>query len=184
MSGFVAEMTIFFGAFEHPDMFHRVLTIASTMSIVITAVYILRMVGKFLYGPMQDKHHAALTDAVWYEKIAVVTLISFYIGLQTSPAVASTMAFATLTLARLFHGFNCRSTHSIFKLGLFSNTASIGAFFIGTLLLAFVLFVPFMQPLFSVTALTGAQAGFIALLAFIPTFIIQFVKVIVENVRK
>jgi Ca2+-transporting ATPase len=41
-----------------------------------------------------------------------------------------------------------------------------------------------MQPLFSVTALTGAQAGFIALLAFIPTFIIQFVKVIVENVRK
>ena len=116
--------------------------------------------------------------------IAVVTLISFYIGLQTSPAVASTMAFATLTLARLFHGFNCRSTHSIFKLGLFSNTASIGAFFIGTLLLAFVLFVPFMQPLFSVTALTGAQAGFIALLAFIPTFIIQFVKVIVENVRK
>ena len=116
--------------------------------------------------------------------IAVVTLISFYIGLQTSPAVASTMAFATLTLARLFHGFNCRSTHSIFKLGLFSNAASIGAFFIGTLLLAFVLFVPFMQPLFSVTALTGAQAGFIALLAFIPTFIIQFVKVIVENVRK
>ena len=116
--------------------------------------------------------------------IAVVTLISFYIGLQTSPAVASTMAFATLTLARLFHGFNCRSTHSIFKLGLFSNTASIGAFFIGTFLLAFVLFVPFMQPLFSVTALTGAQAGFIALLAFIPTFIIQFVKVIVENVRK
>ena len=68
--------------------------------------------------------------------------------------------------------------------GLFSNTASIGAFFIGTFLLAFVLFVPFMQPLFSVTALTGAQAGFIALLAFIPTFIIQFVKVIVENVRK
>ena len=116
--------------------------------------------------------------------IAVVTLISFYIGLQTSPAVASTMAFATLTLARLFHGFNCRSTHSIFKLGLFSNAASIGAFFVGTLLLAFVLFVPFMQPLFSVTALTGAQAGFIALLAFIPTFIIQFVKVIVENVRK
>ena len=94
------------------------------------------------------------------------------------------MAFATLTLARLFHGFNCRSTHSIFKLGLFSNTASIGAFFIGTFLLAFVLFVPFMQPLFSVTALTGAQVGFIALLAFIPTFIIQFVKVIVENVRK
>lgn len=85
LSGFVAEMTIFFGAFEHPDMFHRVLTIASTTSIVITAVYILRMIGKFLYGPIQNQHHKELTDAVWYEKIAVVTLIAFIIAIGSLP---------------------------------------------------------------------------------------------------
>lgn len=116
--------------------------------------------------------------------IAISTLIAFYIGLQVNAATASTMAFATLTLARLFHGFNCRSTHSIFKLGFTSNIYSVGAFFLGVFLLAFVIFVPFMHPLFSVATLTGAQIGFIGLLAFIPTVIIQIVKVIVENVKK
>ena len=116
--------------------------------------------------------------------IAISTLIAFYIGLQVNAATASTMAFATLTLARLFHGFNCRSTHSIFKLGFTSNIYSVGAFFLGVFLLAFVIFVPFMHPLFSVATLTGAQIGFIGLLALIPTVIIQIVKVIVENVKK
>ena len=116
--------------------------------------------------------------------IAVATMAAFYMGLETSDAMASTMAFATLTLARLFHGFNCRSTHSIFKLGFTSNIYSVGAFFLGVFLLAFVIFVPFMHPLFSVATLTGAQIGFIGLLAFIPTVIIQIVKVIVENVKK
>ena len=45
LSGFVAEMTIFVGSFQHTDTFHRVLTIVATTSIVITAVYILRLVG-------------------------------------------------------------------------------------------------------------------------------------------
>lgn len=116
--------------------------------------------------------------------IAISTLIAFYIGLQVNAATASTMAFATLTLARLFHGFNCRSTHSIVKLGFTSNIYSVGAFFLGVFLLAFVIFVPFMHPLFSVATLTGAQIGFIGLLALIPTVIIQIVKVIVENVKK
>jgi NADH-quinone oxidoreductase subunit M len=75
LSGFVSEMTIFVGSFQHDDLFHRVLTIVACASIVITAVYILRVVGKILLGPVQDKHHEALTDAVWYEKIAAVTLI-------------------------------------------------------------------------------------------------------------
>ena len=61
--------------------------------------------------------------------IAVCTMIAFYIGLSADSATASSMAFATLTLARLFHGFNCRSRHSIFKIGLTSNIYSIGAFF-------------------------------------------------------
>ena len=116
--------------------------------------------------------------------IGAVTIIAFYIGLQVNSAVASTMAFATLTLARLFHGFNCRGRESIFELGLFSNIYSVGAFVVGVLLLAFVLFVPFMQPLFSVEVLTGAQVGFIGLLAFIPTVIIQIAKVIYSQIKK
>lgn len=116
--------------------------------------------------------------------IAVATMAAFYIGLQVDAATASTMAFATLTLARLFHGFNCRSSHSVFKIGLTSNVYSLLAFAAGVGLLAFVLFVPFMHPLFRVAELTGVQIGFIALLAFIPTVIIQLIKVIVENIKK
>ncbi len=75
LSGFVAEMTIFVGSFEHADMFHRVFTIVACCSIVITAVYILRVVGKLLFGPVQDEHHLQLTDAVWWERLSVITLV-------------------------------------------------------------------------------------------------------------
>ena len=115
--------------------------------------------------------------------IAVCTMIAFHIGLSTDSATASSMAFATLTLARLFHGFNCRSRHSIFKIGLTSNIYSIGAFFGGVLLLALVIFVPVMRTLFSVSTLSGYQIGMIAMLAFIPTVIIQLYKVMKEHVH-
>ena len=75
LSGFVAEMTIFVGSFQNADMFHRVFTIVACCSIVITAVYILRVVGKLLFGPVQDKHHEELTDATWWERLSTVTLI-------------------------------------------------------------------------------------------------------------
>ena len=75
LSGFVAEMTIFFGSFQDADMFHRIFVIAATCSIVITAVYILRVVGKLLLGPVQDEHHRSLTDATWWERLSTVTLI-------------------------------------------------------------------------------------------------------------
>ena len=115
--------------------------------------------------------------------IAVCTMIAFHIGLSTDSATASSMAFATLTLARLFHGFNCRSRHSIFKIGLTSNIYSIGAFFGGVLLLALVIFVPVMRTLFSVSPLSGYQIGMIVLLAVIPTVIIQLYKVMKEHVH-
>ncbi|MFQ7090857.1 MAG: cation-translocating P-type ATPase [Coprococcus sp.] len=115
--------------------------------------------------------------------IAVCTMIAFHIGLSTDSATASSMAFATLTLARLFHGFNCRSRHSIFKIGLASNIYSVGAFFGGVLLLALVIFVPVMRTLFTVSPLSGYQIGMIALLAFIPTVIIQLYKVMKEHVH-
>ena len=117
--------------------------------------------------------------------IAVVSIIAFYLGnpMQT-PAIASTMAFATLTLARLFHGFNCRGNSSIFKLGLMSNVYSILAFLVGTLLLVLVLFVPFLQSWFAVETITQAQFGMIWILAFIPTFIIQLIKSVIDLVNR
>ena len=75
LSGFVAEMSVFVGSFQHADLFHRVLTLVAATSIVITAVYILRVVGKLLYGPVVNQNHLALTDAAWFERISVVTLI-------------------------------------------------------------------------------------------------------------
>ena len=81
MSGFVAEMTIFVGSFEHTDIFRRVFTIIACTSIVITAVYILRVVGKLLYGEVQDKHHLALTDASWFERLSAITLMVAVAGL-------------------------------------------------------------------------------------------------------
>lgn len=75
LSGFVAEMTIFVGSFEHMDMFHRAFTIVACCSIVITAVYILRVVGKLLLGPVYDEHHLKLTDAEWWERLSTATLI-------------------------------------------------------------------------------------------------------------
>ncbi len=85
LSGFVAEMTIFFGSFQESDTFHRVFVILATTSIVTTAVYILRVVGKLLLGPVQDDHHLSLTDATWYERFATVTLIVCIAGIGCFP---------------------------------------------------------------------------------------------------
>ena len=109
--------------------------------------------------------------------IAVCTMAAFHLGLSKGgSAMASTMAFSTLTLARLFHGFNCRSEKSIFRLGFKRNWYSLGAFAAGVCLLALVLFVPVLQRVFSVTPLSGSQAGMIFILALIPTIIIQIAK--------
>lgn len=113
--------------------------------------------------------------------IAVSVIAAFLIGLKTSSAVACTMAFSTLTFARLFHGFNCRSEHSIFKIGFKNNWYSLAAFVAGSLLLSLILFVPSLHSLFTVTPLAGGQVGMIALLAFLPTVVIQTVKVIREK---
>ncbi len=75
LSGFVAEMTIFVGSFQNADLFRRILTIVATTSIVITAVYILRVVGKLLFGAVQNDEHRKLTDAQWYERFSTAILI-------------------------------------------------------------------------------------------------------------
>ena len=84
-SGFIAEMTIFVGSFEQPDLFHRTVTIIACTSIVITAVYILRVVGKILYGTIKNEHHLARTDATWDERFTVICLIICVAGLGIAP---------------------------------------------------------------------------------------------------
>ena len=90
-SGFIAEMTIFIGSFQNADTFHRVLTIAACTSIVITAVYILRVVGKILYGTCKNEHHLQLTDATWDERFSVICLILAVAALGMAPLWVSNM---------------------------------------------------------------------------------------------
>lgn len=111
--------------------------------------------------------------------IAICTMTAFHLGLRSGDeALASTMAFATLTLARLFHGFNCRSHRSIFHLGFRSNMASVWAFTAGVVFLLLVLFVPVLSSLFAVSVLSPAQIGAILGLAFLPTLVIQLVRLV------
>lgn len=112
--------------------------------------------------------------------IAIATMAAFYIGYENGDArMASTMAFATLTLARLFHGFNCRGAESIFALKFSTNKYSVMAFFAGVILLFAVLFVPVLRTLFMVSPeFSVANLGEIVLLAFLPTLFIQIYKII------
>ena len=114
--------------------------------------------------------------------IGTIVMTAYHIGLSSGgAALASTMAFATLTLARLFHGFNCRADASIFRLGFRSNKYSVLAFLTGLVLLNAVLFIPAFHSLFLIADLSAANVGMIYLLAFLPTVIIQAYKVIKER---
>lgn len=109
--------------------------------------------------------------------IAAATMVAFYLGMDINNGMACTMAFATLCMARLFHGFNCRGSRSIFRLP--SNPYSVGAFFVGTLLLMLVLFVPALHGLFDIdNALTLTNIGQIVGLAFAPTLLIQLSRIV------
>ena len=109
--------------------------------------------------------------------IACASMASYWVGLSTGGAgLAMTLAFATLTLARLFHGFNCRGEKPIWRLGLRTNKASVAAFAAGVVLLAAVLLIPALAGLFEVSAFTAAQLGLTVLFAFLPTVAIQLWK--------
>ena len=97
LSGFVAEMTIFVGSFQHADLFHRVFTIVACTSIVITAVYILRVVGKLLFGPVQNEHHRELTDATWWERFSAITLVVCVAAIGCFPNWISNLIRESLT---------------------------------------------------------------------------------------
>ncbi|HQG77491.1 MAG TPA: NADH-quinone oxidoreductase subunit M [Bacteroidales bacterium] len=96
LSGFVAEMTIFVGAFQHPDTFHRVATIIAVSSIVITAVYILRVIAILLLGPSEKNSYELFSDARWYERLSTVTLIVFIAFIGLLPFLLTSMTGASL----------------------------------------------------------------------------------------
>lgn len=114
--------------------------------------------------------------------IAITTMTAYYIGLNTSSgtraaSVASTMAFATLCLGRLVHGYNCKSKSIImFKKGFFNNVALQIAFLVGVALLSAVLFIPGLHSMFKIASLSVMQIVTIFGLAVLNLPIIQFIK--------
>ena len=117
--------------------------------------------------------------------IAVVTMAAYFLGLRDGgDGLAMTLAFSTLTMARLFHGFNCRGQSSLVRLGLTTNPFSIAAFLTGMVLLALVLFVPAMHGLFSVSDFTMAEMGTALGLALLPTVLVQLWRVLRESLKK
>ncbi|HWI46994.1 MAG TPA: cation-translocating P-type ATPase [Rummeliibacillus sp.] len=111
--------------------------------------------------------------------IAISTIIAFRMGLATGDTTtATTMAFTTLCLSRLVHGFNSRSKESIFTIGVFSNKYTWLAFIIGVVCLHLVLFMPWLTGVFEVAKLSGLQLGYIYVLSFIPFLVNQWFKVL------
>ena len=118
--------------------------------------------------------------------IALATILAFHIGLASGgAAVASTMAFATLCLSRLFHGFNCKSGRPvIFTRAFWNNKFLLGAFAIGAVLLSAVLLIPPLEPLFDVAELSAGLVGAIVGLAFASMVVIQILKAIRTHGKK
>ncbi len=95
-SGFVAEMQIFVGAFQHDDMFYRILTIISVSAIVVTAVYILRVVGIMLMGPVKDDTFLNFERVTWYEKLGILLLFIPIVGIGVAPLWLSDMILESI----------------------------------------------------------------------------------------
>ena len=112
--------------------------------------------------------------------IAIATIAAFHLGLSNGgAAVGSTMAFATLCLSRLFHGFNCKTVRPVlFSSQLWNNRVLLGAFAIGAVLLGAVLLIPALEPLFRVAQLSAGLVGAVVGLAFGSMAVIQLLKAI------
>jgi len=93
----MAEMQIFVGAFQHPDMFHRVATIITVSAIVVTAVYVLRVVGMMLMGPIRNDEFKDMEKATWYERVGVILLLIPIVFMGVTPIWLSDMIRESLT---------------------------------------------------------------------------------------
>ena len=110
--------------------------------------------------------------------IGAMSMIAFMIGYSGGNAVlASTMAFGTLCMGRLVHGFNCKAKEPvIFTKRFFNNIYLAGAFLLGTALITAVMVIPGLQGVFSVQSLDITQLLIVYGLAFANLPIIQLMK--------
>ena len=116
----------------------------------------------------------------------LLTLIAYAIGsgVWHSPALGSTMAFATLAMGQLVHAMNMRSSHSLFRVGFHTNKYMVGAFFASLLLLLAVLLIPGVQTVFSLVPMGAAAWGTVAGLALAPLAVMEVYKLIRNVVKK
>jgi NADH-quinone oxidoreductase subunit M len=96
LSGFVAELTIFVGSFENPDMFSRIVTVIAVASVVVAAVYILRLVGRMLMGDVQSEEYFDFAKVQWYERISTISLLLFIVLMGMAPLWLSNMIMESL----------------------------------------------------------------------------------------
>lgn len=116
--------------------------------------------------------------------IALAVMSAYFIGSAVSAGLACAMAFTTLCVARLFHGFNCRGDKSLFSLGITTNKFSLLAFFAGIVLLCLAVFIPGVSDLFGTQIMNAGNFGISLLLGFAPTFLIQVIRVVKEAFAK
>ena len=118
--------------------------------------------------------------------ISITTIIAFLIGYKDGNALlAGTMAFGTLCMARLFHGFNCKADRPIiFTKRLFDNLYLIGAFVIGFVLITSVLMIPALNGVFHVQTLTIAQLFTVYGMALLNFPVIQAMKAVKRWMKK
>ena len=159
-----------------------------TDSLPAIAIGVEPSTGDLLNQPPRDPKEPILTKSLMGRilgyglLIAVATMAAYFMGLQQGGAAqAMTLAFATLTLARLFHGFTCRGEEPVLRLGLGKNPWSLAAFGAGVVLLALTLFVPFLARLFAVSPFTMGEIGWVVVLALLPTLVIQVFKTITRR---
>lgn len=116
--------------------------------------------------------------------MAIVTIIAFIIGLKTNgPEIGSTMAFSTLCMARLFHGFNSRSKESLFRIGFFTNKVLWGAVLLGLFLITIIMNIKPLMVVFEVAPITIKLQFLVLGLSIIPTVLIQLKRLITEKTR-
>lgn len=117
--------------------------------------------------------------------IGIVTMTAFYMGMNSgSVGAGMTMAFATLSLSRLVHGFNCRTNGPLTRKNVFSNPYSFYALLVGIVLILCVLLIKPLYSLFEITMLSLEQIGWIFGLSIIPLIVVQIAKRIIEKIKK
>lgn len=112
--------------------------------------------------------------------IGALALLAYVLGCKVLPCASlplgRTMCFAVLSLSQLFHSFNVRSNHSLFKIGIFTNSRLVISFIICTLLQVTVITMPVLASVFQVVPLVPAQWGIVFALSASPILIVEIQK--------